>query len=513
MTSINWQPANLTQLIANYANRSPKHRFGIVGGAQVVSDVVATAAAFADELGRLGVRPGQRVALIGTNSDEYLSAWVALQFAGVESALINPTYPSDLLDNMLQQISPEVVLWVHVEADRNVISGAKHLIADQLSDGFITELTADGTTSEYRFESLRNGIEDFAVLPGWNRAPGDIAGYMHTSGTTGTPKFCTQTHEYFLRLGRFIADSMMLGAQDTVFAPLPLFHINPLGYGVIGSMVAGAQVVSATKFSASAFWNQVKSEHVTSMILHAPPIEILKRATTPEDATGHKVRSMFFADSDFLEDFQIPLGVSAYGSTESGGLSHVWIWRAGEQPDIPEGMSRYGGRARHDVDWKVTPDGEIWVKPKRDNVLFAGYQRTTGLSNELNDDGWFETGDIGRVDERGNLIFIERRAESIRVKGEYVPIGFVEDHFSKCPSISDVALWRSDSELVDHEVALYVVAPDFEISEVREAAQELPAFMRPAVVRVLAEIPRDEGVGKIRRRQLNEAHLLDEVLV
>ena len=71
---------------------------------------------------------------------------------------------------------------------------------------------------------------------------------MHTSGTTGLPKFCAQSHRYFLELGRLMADRMTLGHRDTVFAPLPLFHINPLGYGPEPALVARAAMVSATRF-------------------------------------------------------------------------------------------------------------------------------------------------------------------------------------------------------------------------------------------------------------------------
>ena len=181
---------------------------------------------------------------------------------------------------------------------------------------------------------------------------------MHTSGTTGVPKFCEQTHEYFLRLGRFIADSLCLSEADTVLAPLPMFHINPLGYGAVGGLTGGAEVLGLERFSASGFWPLVRAAGVTALILHAPPVEILKRATTAADAAGHRVSRVFFADPDFLETFDVPLGFSAYGSTEAGGLCHIWTWRRGERPDLAEGMSRYGGRS-------ATRCSGGWTAPSR----------------------------------------------------------------------------------------------------------------------------------------------------
>ena len=110
---------------------------------------------------------------------------------------------------------------------------------------------------------------------------------MHTSGTTGPPKFCAQSHHYFLSLGRFIADSMAISPGDTVFAPLSMFHINPLGYGFMGGLTGGAEVLGTKRFSASRFWPTVRETGSTVVFLHGPPVAILNKATRSEDAAGH----------------------------------------------------------------------------------------------------------------------------------------------------------------------------------------------------------------------------------
>jgi crotonobetaine/carnitine-CoA ligase len=489
---------NLAELLVYRRERSPEARCGLLNAHERYADVFDRAAVVAGVFAGAGLEVGSRVAVVGTNSLSYLVTWMALQLAGVATAMVNPTYPADLLTEMLTDLEPKAVIWVGPTPDPAVRPEAVHVDASAAAD-----------------QVLRIGDTDLpigappALLPGLERRPLDVAGYMHTSGTTGTPKFCTQTHEYFLRLGRFIADSLGLSDTDTVLAPLPLFHINPLGYGIIGGLVAGASVLSAERFSASRFWPDVHANAVTALILHAPPVEILKRATTAADAAGHRVRVVFFADADFLSGFGIPLGVSAYGSTEAGGLCHVWTWRRGDPVDLPEGMSRYGGRSRHEVEWRVASDGEIQVRASRPGVLFDGYFRRGELVRPFDDEGWFATGDLGRVDDAGNLVFIERRAESIRVKGEYVPIGFVEDHFARQAGLLDVAVWRQPSELVDDEVALYVAGDGVDIEAIRTARDQLPSFMRPSVLIRVKEIPRDAGVGKIRRRQLGDADVVE----
>ena len=105
--------------------------------------------------------------------------------------------------------------------------------------------------------------------PGW--APRfAVASFMHTSGTTGLPKFCAQSHDYFARLAAAMAGALDLGPADRVLAPLPLFHINPMGYGIITSLLTGADALTVRKFSASGLWPAVIAERVTVLILHAP---------------------------------------------------------------------------------------------------------------------------------------------------------------------------------------------------------------------------------------------------
>ena len=482
---------NLGELVVDRVRRQPGARFGMAGeSTPTLGQAVGRARDAVGALEEAGAGFGRRVALIGTTSDSYLTAWLALVLAGAEVALVNPDYPDELLAEMLEQLSPDAVVWSGRKAAESVAPDAAHLDAAHLDAG--------GPASAA-----------LADAPGLRRGRFDVAGWMHTSGTTGLPKFCEQTHEYFLRLGRFVADSMCFSEADTVLAPLPMFHINPLGYGVIGGLTGGTEVLGLERFSASGFWPLVRDTGATVLILHAPPVEILKRATGTADAAGHRVSRVFFADPDFLETFDVPLGFSAYGSTEAGGLCHIWAWRRGERPDHPEGMSRYGGRARHEVQWRVDSDGEIKVRADRVGVLFSGYRRADGLVQPFDDDGWFATGDLGRVDDAGNLVFIERASESIRVKGEFVPIGYVEQRFSSVDGITDVAVWRRNSELVDDEIVLFLVGPSIPTEAIAAVSRQLPPFMQPAAAARLAEIPRDSGVGKVRRRLLDDATVLE----
>ncbi|MGH2939716.1 MAG: class I adenylate-forming enzyme family protein [Solirubrobacterales bacterium] len=464
--------ANLAGAIVERAAARPDLRLGTVDDQIRLDRALGFAAGRARALLDAGLRPGAPVALVGTNSTDYLVSWLACLLAGAPVALVNPTYPADLTARMLAPVSPQMTLTVEDIA------------------------------------AARLEAADVGGLPGLDAAADDVASFMHTSGTTGLPKFCVQTHEYFRLMAAAVGGALELRPSDRVLAPLPMFHINPLGYGVVTSLLVGAEVLTVERFSARRFWPAVIEEQITAMILHAPPVEILKRATGSEDAAGHQVRTMFFADPDFLRRFSVPTAVSGYGSTEAGGLSHLRRWKADEE--MPRNASRHGGHPRSDIEWRLDEDGIVEVREKRASALFSGYVAAAGINAARDADGWFATGDIGRQgkNDPDYLVFVERAAESIRVRGEYVPIEFVENELAAVAGLEDHALWKRCSELVDDEVVLYAVGDPLPFEALRDRIDELPAFMRPVAIAHVQALPRDAAVGKVQRRLLDEQPVL-----
>ena len=468
------EPENLARAITDQAARRPGLSLGTVDDQVTLADAAELAAGRARDLLGNGLRPGQRVALVAPTSTDYVITWLACLLAGTPVALVNPTYPAELAARMLAPLAPDLVM------DRGQVELAR---------------TA--------------GRADPAGLPGAAAGRQAIASYMHTSGTTGLPKFCAQSHGYFTRLAAAMAGALDLGPADRVLAPLPLFHINPMGYGIITSLLAGADALTVRRFSASGLWPAVLRERVTVLILHAPPVEILKKATSPADAGGHRGRTMFYADAGFVTRFGIPAAVSGYGSTEAGGISHLRRWRATD--DIPPDASRHGGTGRADIEWRLDDRGIIGVREREPGALFSGYVTADGTDPARDAAGWFDTGDLGRADGEDYLVFLERAAESIRVKGEFVPIPYVESYLAAVAGLTDHALWKRQGALVDDEVVLYAVADPLPIDGLRRRIADLPAFMRPVAVARVGALPRDAAAGKVQRRLLADQPVLDWV--
>ncbi len=482
---------NIAQLIASAAAAMPHAAFGTFRQQDRLDRVVERARTVAGHLAGTGLVRGDVVAVIGHNCGSYLVTWMATQFAGLQAALINPAYPDELLGAMLDDLAPRGILWVGRDPGALAARNETQVDMQPAWDSRIDVLRTDGRSGVPSGTGLECDTEE-------------ISAYIHTSGTTGRPKFCALGHGYFLRLGRFFADTLALSPQDTVCAPLPLFHINPMGYGVVGALTARAALLSTEKFSAADFWRDVKAHGVTALVLHAPPANLLKAKTTTEDAAGHQVRIGFLCDPAFLRQFKVPVGVGGYGSTEAGGLCHACLLRPDDE-DIPvEGATHLAGRARHDFEHRIAEDGEILVRGKHAQSLFAGYAKGGRIELQTDAEGWFHTGDRGRLDAYGRLVFVERISESIRINGEYVPIDFVESRLKQAKSLGEFALWRVDSPSKGHDVVLYTTAADADPAQVRAALADLPRYMHPGQLIRIAQLPRDPGVGKIQRRLLNE---------
>lgn len=467
---------NLTQLLVERAKERPDLCVGTVDDQVLLSDALRRAAGGAESFSDLG--PDDRIAVVASTCTDYMVVWMACILAGVPVALVNPTYPPELLGQMLDNFDPALVF---TDLSDTRFAGDRRVLPLGSVQGWPT-----------------GNVES---APGLTTDTMAIASFMHTSGTTGVPKFCAQTHSYFLRLGADMAAALGLTPADRVLAPLPLFHINPMGYGIIGALSAGADALTVRKFSASGFWPAVKYNGITALALHAPPVEILKRATTEADAVGHHVRTMFYADKEFMARFGIEEAVSGYGSTEAAGVSHLHKWTLGD--DIPVNASRYGGATRPEIEDRLDESGEIFVRAAQEGVLFAGYFANGQLNPSLDEDGWFATGDLGRRDEHGGLVFLERAAESIRVKGEFIPIPYVEEQLGAIDELTDLALWKMPGELVDDEAVLYVVADQVPADSIKSVSASLPLFMRPTRVAQVQSIPRDAAAGKVQRRLLH----------
>ena len=337
----------------------------------------------------------------------------------------------------------------------------------------------------------------------------DTAMILYTSGTTGRSKGVMLPHRSTMRLADAIVDHVGLGPDDVLFTAFPLFHIAARFVSLIAAMLCDGEVVIHHRFSATRFWEICRDEGVTAIhYLGTIPMMLFNQPPGGGDR-DHSVRVAYGTGlpPPVFEAFEHRFGLKAhelYGSTEQGIVA---INR--------KDASRVGtcGPPLGDVDLEIHDGagrpvpagtaGEIVVRPRRPGAFFSGYDRMAGATLESWRGLWFRTGDFGRLDEDGYLVFGGRLKEAIRRRGENVSAWEVERVVAGFGGVDNVAAVGVPSGLGDEEVMAVVVASeDIDwMSLALHCAAQLPAYAVPRYFRRVDALPMTP-TGRVRRVEL-----------
>lgn len=372
----------------------------------------------------------------------------------------------------------------------------------------------------------------FATLPlealevvddGIPPAPGISGGapslLICTSGTTGVSKACELSHRYVLGQADLLSRSAGMHEDDVLFCPYPIFHWDAAIGTVATALWLGATAVVTERFSVSRFWTDVRRYGVTIFdFMGATLTFIYKQPRRPDDADnparlGWGVPMPAFKD-DFEERFGLTL-VEGYGSTEGG----IMVWQEPGKPFPPGSCGRavpeFRLRIVDDADRALPPGeiGEIVARPTRDedrHLMLTGYYRMPELNREVFRGGWLHTGDLGRLDEKGNLYFEGRLKDAIRRRGENVSAYEVEQVIEAHPAVLEAAAYGVPSEHTEEDVAVSVVLrPGRKLSEERlleYCRGRMARYMVPRCVRFLEALPKTP-TEKVEKTTLRQQHL------
>ncbi len=472
----------------------------------------------ANALYDLGVRKGTKVAIVMTNRPEFLYCWFGLAKLGAISLFVNVDFKDDSLQYLLDHADAEFIIinndrWDNYAQISKSLPKIKCAICMPDSKG-IDSKQAIG------FNRLLQGASS-AAIPLIEIDNGEPMGFIHTAGTTGAPKWAMLSHKAYLTSGEYLREWSMTNYTDISFDPLPLFHINPQTYFLMSTLAGNGSVVIVEKYSASQFWKQVLKYKATLLVLHSAPIIYqLARPVAPEE-TQHRVRMIPVAGVRVvMERFKIPVGGSGYGSTELPGF----VVMHKHYLPIPKKMDHFGimltkfcGKPVDYVEVRVVDEndkekavnelGEIIVRGKEPHVIFDGYYNMPDKNKQAFRNGWFHTGDGGRFDEEGNLIFEQRLADSINVKGEWIPVEIVEAACIQNPKVAEMALIAVQVDNMTETKAIVRLHEGQRMSheELLDYLQtKLARFMIPRFVEFVAEFPRTKGTEKIQKEVLRK---------
>jgi len=341
--------------------------------------------------------------------------------------------------------------------------------------------------------------------------PDDMALVLHTSGTTARPKIVPLTNGNLAASARHIGESLALGPDDVCLNVMPLFHIHGLVAAVLSSLRAGAGVCCTPGFNAFKFgeWlGGVRPTWYTAVPTMHQAILMRMRAH-PERARAAGLRLIRSSSASLppqvmqeLEDvFGSPV-VEAYGMTEAAHqmASNPLPPRARKPGAV--GLAAGPEVAVMSDDGAILPQGSIGEVVIRGPNVTPGYAGNPDANARAFTDGWFRTGDQGRVDEEGYLFLTGRLKEQINRGGEKVSPLEVDVVLLDHPSVAQVVTFGVPHAKLGEEVGAVVVLHPGQTAteqEIRDfCAARLAAYKVPRHVLLRDDIPKG-ATGKVQR--------------
>jgi acyl-CoA synthetase (AMP-forming)/AMP-acid ligase II len=381
-----------------------------------------------------GIESGDRVAIWAPNSLPWVVASFAIYAAGAVLVPVNTRFKGEEAGHILRK------------------SGAKMLItvSDFLGTDYLEML--DGVAG-------LDALEEKVTFdgPGWaslvNRAgpplptvtPDQVSDIIFTSGTTGAPKGAMLTHQASVRTYWAWSERVGLRRGDRYLVVYPFFHTAGLKSGVLASVLRGATIVPHAVFDVPAVIRRVAEERISVLpgpptvfqsIMNHPDLAHFDLSTIRLGLTGaastpvEVVRRM-------RDDLHIETVVTGYGLTETTGT--VSMCRHDDPPEIIAGTV---GRPLDGVEVRIDGErgqaGEILVRGF--NVMKGYFEDPEATALAIDEDGWLHTGDVGTIDEAGNIRITDRKKDMYIVGGFNVYPAEVEGIMTRHPAVAQVAV-------------------------------------------------------------------------
>ncbi|MFI1980439.1 AMP-binding protein, partial [Streptomyces wedmorensis] len=466
----------------------------------------------AGHLADLGIRPGDRVALLLGNRVETVESYYAVARSGAIGVPLNPRSSDAELAHLLQDSGAQAIV-----TDAYHLDQLGRVTADRAP---LTVLVVGGDPDD---EPLPAGLHPYEQLatsePGRPAYDGlgldDIAWMLYTSGTTGKPKgVLSTTRNCLWSVAASYAPVLDLSERDRVLWPLPLFHslshiacvLSVASVGATARIVDGLSAADVLDIWATEDFTVVAG--VPTMYHHLVREARARDFTAPGLRVGLVGGAITTAElRNAVETaFGAPL-VDAYGSTETCGSITI-NWPSGARVEGSCGLPVVGLGVRlvdHRTGLDVTDgtEGEVWVRGP--NVM-AGYHNQPEATAEALKDGWYRTGDLARRDEAGYFTVTGRIRELVIRAGENIHPLEVESVLRTVPGIDDVAVAGKPHPVLGEIPVAYVVpgADGFDPATALAACRErLSYFKVPEELYEIREIPRTAS-GKVTRRLLLE---------
>lgn len=530
-------PLTIPDLLRQAAEKYPTQTAAVFMGARLnYSQLKQHVDKLAAALHTLGVRQGDRVALMLPNCPQTIIAYYATLSLGAVTVMTNPLYVERELEYQWGDSGTKVVIsldifWPRIEAARQKLP-LEHVILGGIQDYMPMtkkllaplELRRQGKWVDVPYSDT---VHPFKKLldrhtpppPLVDLDPEDLACLQYTGGTTGLPKGAMLSHRNLVASLTQIRTFLLYehqDAQDVGLGIMPFFHV----YGMNGLMNLGihlaATLVLIPQPEIKAIVDAIVAERPTFFTGVPALFVALNNYRNIDKVDLTSIKAVFSGAAplpvEVMEKFEARTGAriaEAYGMTEASSVTHVNPLK-GQRKFGSIGVPIIGTNAKIvDADdyTKELPQGEVGELMVQGPQVMQGYWHAPAETSEAMHDGWLRTGDIARMDEEGYFYIVDRKKDMILSAGYNVYPREVEEVLYQHPKVLEAAVIGLPDDMRGEKITAYLVLRPNQTAtaaEIRTFCRErLAPYKQPRTVIFRDSLPK-ALTGKVLRRQLRE---------
>ena len=468
----------------------------------------------AHALADLGLRPGERLTILSDNTARYLETYLAAAKLGTSVTPLNTRLSDPELDYIVTDSEA-----VAIVAGDGYEARATRLLSSvpALRVGVSLDNDLEGFTG---YEEALAHAPDHEPDPEHGPSEDDLAVLMYTGGTTGAPKGVMLSHRNVMTAAITTAITLELTKDDSTCFVLPIFHVS--WWPILSLLLVGGKVVINRTPDLNQILRLIQDEQCTHMN-SVPTIYAWLTDNAPVDSYNlSSLRTLTYAGSPMAVEVLKrtitvfgPIFAQGYGATETAGGPITMLEAADHHLDGEDSrLLASAGKAAICAEIKVVDDSDETLEPGRigevcvrGKHIMMGYWKNPELTEKALKGGWYHTGDLGYLDERGYLFLTDRKSDMIISGGENVYPNEVENAVYTHPAVLECSVIAAPDERWGEIVHAVVVAragvqvgPEEIIDHCR---QTLASYKCPKRVTFLDSLPKT-AIGKISRKNVKE---------
>lgn len=489
-------------------------------------DVHLRARKVAQALGRLGIREGDIVATMAWNTARHLEAWYGIMGMGAVCHTLNPRLFAEQLIYIINHAEDKVIFLdltfvpiLEGIADKLpkvkayvVMTDQAHMPETSLPNALCFEDVVNAEDGEFKWAEVDENA---------------ACGLCYTSGTTGNPKGVLYSHRSNVlhSMAANMGDALGMKSVDSMLPVVPMFHANAWGIAFAAPAVGAKLVMPGANMDGESIYELLDKEKVT--VTAAVPtvwlmlLQYLEKTGSKLPVLERVVIGGSAAPRSMIEIFEEKYGVNvfhAWGMTEMSPMGTLGALKAG-MADLPLekqiDVKAKQGRAIYTVEMKITDDngkelpsdGKAFGNLKVRGPAVAGAYLKGEGGDILDEDGWFDTGDVATIDPQGYMQITDRAKDVIKSGGEWISSIEIENVAVGHPKVSEAAVIGIAHPKWDERPLLIVVPKEGE----KPGKDEILRYMEGKIVKwwmpddvvFVDEIPHT-ATGKIQKLTLRE---------